>query len=291
MPSSTRCDPTGVGAQICAPDGSGWSATQECSGNFGCVSGSCSTSQCRAGYKRCGSDCIPTAMCCRADGCCGDQDCPRCQKCTSGRCVNQGPNEDTKNECPDGATCKTGRCDGNGGCGNTPNGQGGSGCNGGAACVNGNSALRRADECQNGSCRQGETTSCGANARCQSNRCVSLKELGDACSGGGECASGNCVDRVCCDSSSCEICHNCARGTGRCTSIQLTVSPPSSFNEDTTPPPGEAACTRARSKVCDDGGCVGCGDSTSQLCCAGFTCTESGLVCNRTNRICQAPMP
>lgn len=139
LPQAACCDDTG------------------CTDNLACVANSCSTTQCRSGFKRCGTACIANATCCRADGCCSHADCGACQKCASGRCVNQGGNEDLKKECSTGV-CRTGTCNGGGACAATPDGQNGPSC---------------AGECQ--SCKAGACEPhpgvCGMGQMCENGRC------------------------------------------------------------------------------------------------------------------------
>jgi hypothetical protein len=143
-----------------------------CNGNLACVNGSCSSTQCRSGFKRCGNECITSATCCRADGCCANTDCGACEKCAAGKCVAQGANEDLKNECAS-ETCKTGNCDGRGGCGVSPNNSQGPGCTTGERCEG--TGLRKASSCQNGACQTGNLSACQAPANadptCGGNAC------------------------------------------------------------------------------------------------------------------------
>lgn len=138
-----------------------------CMGNLACTNNVCSTTMCKAGFKMCSGQCIPSSMCCRADGCCADTDCGRCEKCSNSQCIPQSASEDVKNECADG-TCKSGNCDGNRGCGNVVNGQKSEGCN--ADCR----------ECQNGSC-QNRTGSCQGNRMCSSGNCVEACRSNASC--------------------------------------------------------------------------------------------------------------
>jgi hypothetical protein len=71
-PGTRRCGPNDT-PESCSPMGT-WEPGVPC-GNFACVTSSCSASQCRTGYKRCGADCIPMATCCPAQGCCAAEAC------------------------------------------------------------------------------------------------------------------------------------------------------------------------------------------------------------------------
>jgi hypothetical protein len=184
-----------------------------CTGNFACVNNSCSGSQCRANYKRCGSDCIPMATCCRADGCCAHSDCPMCKKCVSGACVNQGTNEDVKEECGEG-TCRTGRCNGNGACGNTASGQKGTDCQGDCQQCNGSGVC--------GALSDGQT--CGSGRRCSSGQCMTCGALNqDCCPGGTPCGAGTRCDAGKCVTA-CGSGEKLCPGTTRCIPVAQCCS-------------------------------------------------------------------
>lgn len=181
------CDGRCIPQNGCCNDG-------QCSGNVACTNNTCSASQCRSGYKRCGSQCIPNATCCEADGCCSNNECGMCQKCVSGRCVNQTANEDLKSECPS-ATCRTGNCNGGGGCGAVADGQRGPGCDSECRqCATGTcGSSPDGRTCgTSGSCRAGQCVACAASERVCDGRCVAFdaqcngqcSPAFQACSGG-----------------------------------------------------------------------------------------------------------
>lgn len=244
-PGTRRCNPNGGAVQTCAPDASGWTDTETCSGNFACVNGNCSTTQCRSGFTRCGNACITTGTCCRANGCCENSDCGTCQKCVSGSCVNQGSNEDLKNECAS-ATCRTGNCNGNGGCGVSPDGPG-SGCNDGAKCESsgGSSRAIAADRCVSGSCQNGSSTDCRYYG-CQSNRCndrcpARNNDTGSRCEPCGTNGARCCSQGAACDSGlNCDNNSTCVRCGGKDQPCCASGNP---CNGDGSPgTPGELIC-------------------------------------------------
>jgi hypothetical protein len=135
----------------------GCCSDSECNGDFACVAATCSTTTCRAGWKRCGPDCIAMNACCRAQGCCADADCGLCQRCLGGACISQSASEDLKNECP-GRACQPGRCNGAGACTITPDGMNGPSCQG------------ECERCQGGACRP-RTGMCSTGQMCADGHC------------------------------------------------------------------------------------------------------------------------
>jgi hypothetical protein len=163
-PGSKKCL-DGHTPAVCDDSGA-WKPGAECRDNFACSAGACSAKICVPGFKYCQSagSCIP------ASGCCTNQDCGRCQACAAGRCQNQTPDEDLKNECPDGA-CRTGKCDGAGSC-----------------------DVRNAGPDPSGTC-QGtcKTGSCAPGGKCQSvpqgQQASGCDGMCQQCNGAGSCSS------------------------------------------------------------------------------------------------------
>ena len=79
--------------------------------------------------------------------------------------------------------------------------------------------------CENGTCVLNNTPkgeSCGADQVCDGNgACVKGKVDGESCGSGSECASGNCVDGVCCNSLCDGLCEACdiANSEGTCSPL------------------------------------------------------------------------
>jgi hypothetical protein len=142
-----------------------------------------------------------------------------------------------------------------------------------------------ADTCDgNGTCVDGGTTSClpfvcgptacltsctldtdcnSAMQYCSGGTCVNKKAGGVACGGANQCASGFCVDGVCCGSE-CPACEACnVSGNGTCTNIAL-------FADDNSAPNtcnGTMTCNGAGLCKLDNGQpCNGNGDCASNDC-------------------------
>jgi hypothetical protein len=231
-----------------------------CTGSDSCASGFCVDNVC------CQSACSGTCMGCarsktgRPDG--------QCQPLPSG----QDPDE----ECPlDATVCgRTGVCNGGGGCamaaagltcgpsscsGNvlTPpprcNGSGGCQTQPFLACAG---YLRCADAitCK-GTCAGADDCVRGSQCDTSTGQCSAPKDVGAACDPseqGRDCATGNCVDGVCCDAEcngNCQACVEAKTGAanGTCAPITAGTDPDAECEDDG---PGECG---------DDGTCDGAG--------------------------------
>ena len=98
------------------------------------------------------------------------------------------------------------------------------------------------------------------------------RPLGQGCTSGSDCTSGNCVDRVCCESSCTGICRSClnsmtGRGNGQCQPVRAGVDP-------------DQDCAEGDRESCgNDGQCDGAGAcrkyGTSTVC-AAARCSANG---------------
>lgn len=248
--------------QAPAPDqgvanGAKCGAASECKSGF-CVDKRCCDAKC-AGVCR---GCVLTGK----EGTCAlvskgqdpDNDCAGKHKKCGGACDGQGacffaPASTT---C-EAATCKAGKlttsnCDGKGGCAGTT-----TGC-GGYACASTGDACKLA-------CTS--VADCGANFQCIGGACVSNLVNGKACGTNNKaCASGNCVDGVCCSSTSCQPCNKCniSGKQGTCAAVKdLTIC-------------GAAKCAGGAStkKVCKAGTCASLSKS-----CGDFACNLTADAC------------
>jgi hypothetical protein len=215
--------------------------------------------------------------------CCGSATCGSCQACnvggSAGTCAPVGAGTtDPKHACVDNgaAACATnGKCDGAGGCQKYADG---TTC-APASCLS--STLTNAGTCGGGTCGQ-TTQSCGAytchgttacRATCAADgdcspgnfcallpvgACTATLDAGVACAAGTQCKSGNCVDGVCCGSTSCPACQACAAGTGACTPLTAGTAAPTSFCTDH----GAASCN-TNGKCDGAGGCQKYADGTA----------------------------
>lgn len=267
----------------CKADGSACAATcsseTDCQGQP-CVSGSC-------GKVANGSRCTGAVQCTSGncvDGYCCDLSCAgACQACdlpgSIGKCTvlaaNQTP-RNTRTGCVAG-TCGS-RCDGVAQTctfapSTTPCGT--------AQCANG--MVTAAVACDGrGTCPVATVTSCGGfgcagtackascttdadcasgTPYCSGGNCQAKKPLGRVCSLGTECASGNCVNGVCCGSASCPACQACNLGTpGTCNTKAAGTA--------------DSACV---STDCNSGTCNGMGSCSK---------AGDGVMCG-TNRFCR----
>jgi len=239
-----------------------------------------------------GTDCADSSTCastfCVDGSCCVESCDATCVSCNStytggqsGVCSDVVIHLDPGNDCSDenAASCGTsGACDGSGACSTYPND---TVCSG-AICNNGD--VQNDSTCQTGLCTVPALVECGVwacrdaicNTTCASNSdcatsvppggtgidpwcyvpgtfCTDQKHNGDACSGGTECASSNCVDGVCCESTCDGSCESCAAyltgfGDGFCRNTSNGLDPNNDCQNG-----GAAACG-------NDGACNGAGN-------------------------------
>lgn len=156
-------------------------------------------------------------------------------------------------------------------------------CSGdGTACPASNSSECAPYLCVAGACKR----SCGSNSECADNTycdltnpdpkirntCFGKLPPGAGCAQGGQCATGNCVDGVCCKTAVCGVCQNCAAtGTatpGECVNVSAKAV-------DVTPPgtcaPSATSC--GLTGLCDGKG--GCESNNGQAC--GSVCIPAAM--------------
>ncbi len=280
-----RCDGACVACNTpgargtCAPVGAGLDPGDQCEGAAVCDGrGGCGApagQSCEAG-----SECLSGAC---ADGVCCDQACDRaCHACNVtgyvGRCVLVPRGEDPRNEC-----VGTAACDGIGSCAH----QAGAPCEQDAGCL---SAFCADGVCCDGPCERSceacdlpglagsclpvpagtdPSRECAAGGTCDgAGRCV-LPE-GSACGASGECASGWCVDGVCCASASCPgPCRSCAVAglEGDCALVPRGLDPSQACPGDELCD-GEGSCVRLDGAPCGSGASCLSGHCRDGLCCA-----------------------
>lgn len=285
----------------CAADGSAKCATactaSSCGAGAYCdTTGACLPTQpagasCSAGAQ-CASGYCVDAVCC--DGKCDGQ-CESCKETGSvGKCkAVTGAPLATRTACGGTGVCK-GYCDGiNGKACAFPDSTSictpasctdgkattASVCNGSGACTTPATSqcpsnLCGADGKCSGSCT---TTSCPAGTYCDSTgTCAKTLELGASCSSGTQCASGFCVDGVCCNGKCDGQCQSCkATGSvGTCKTIQgAPVSPRAACG-------GTGKCTAQ----CDGTNAAACTYPDSSTVCTPASCTAGKVttasVCN-----------
>jgi len=244
--------------------------------------------------KRLGQPCTMTSDCLTGDFCvdgvcCGSSTCGTCQACNvvnkAGTCSNvtSGDAEPHARCTPQLPCGNTGSCDGNGSCQ-----QASAGVSCGTATCSG-STFSPVSHCTgDGACATPTTSTCspyvcGANAclitcagdgdclapyTCQGAagaKSCALKKNGLACTTGGQCISGNCVDTVCCGSPSCAPCMACnLNGSGSCSAVAAGTPAPTAFCSDQ----GASSC--GNNGKCDGGG--GCQKYPDNTPCSSATC-------------------
>ena len=185
-----------VAGGACATSCTSANASANCdvAKGYSCIGGFCqkkaSGTICATGLECANGNCV--------DGlCCASASCNVCQSCNLaghlGTCWNVPANSadgTCTGTCPS-PTQANGLCDGAGAC--KPN----STCAAGFLCAAGICATSCTGDAQ---CAAG--FACAPNGSCK-------RAAGQACGGQGECASGNCVDGVCCASASCTDCLSC----------------------------------------------------------------------------------
>jgi hypothetical protein len=243
---------------------------------------------CTAANQCISGNCIDTV-------CCGSATCGTCQTCN-------GTMPGTCTPLAAGTLAPTGQCTASPPCGNTGTCNGASGCTQAATTVSCGAAVsctgttyQPQSFCTGGgACNQQATSSCGnyvcgsnacrtncnSDAHCASTSlyctgnattagsCVAKKANGATCGGPNECASGNCIDGVCCSTGSCSVCQSCAlSGNGTCANV----------GSGTAEPHGGCATT---SNICGNTGfCNGAGACEQKS--ASTTC-GSPVSCNGT---------
>jgi hypothetical protein len=308
----TACQGSCMACNVATHVGTCWNLPQYTQDNYPvgtCIgSNACDGSgHCKYGNgAACGTDGTLCASGNCVDGvCCGASACGACQSCnlgTPGTCTNIGQGQPDNN--PAGTCIGTNACDGAGHC-KASNGQT---CATGADCASGN--------CVDGVCCdtpcQGSCMACNvathvgtcwnlpqysqdsypANICVGNNQCDGaghcLLANGQTCSSGGQCASGNCIDGVCCNSACGTACYQCnlATSVGTCAAIPKygTDSYPVNACVGANQCDGAGTCKLANGQACgtNNGACA------SGYCVDGVCCESA---CNGTCKTCNGTSP
>jgi hypothetical protein len=271
-----------VGTCHAVPDGA---TDGTCTGSSACFSGSCNliSGQTCTGGGQCGSgNCV--------DGvCCGSSSCNLCSSCdvsgSLGTC-HTVPDGTTNGTCTGpGSACFAGTC-------KLVNGQT---CSDASVCGSGNcvdgvccgaGACGVCSSCSVsgsvGTCHtvpNGTTNgTCNGSSACFGGSCNLIN--GQTCTGGGQCGSGNCVDGVCCGSSSCDLCSACdvSGSAGTCHTV------PNGTTNGTCN--GSSACFGGNCLLVNGQACAGAGLCGSGNCVDGYCCVASSCgVCQTCNGV------
>ncbi len=278
----------------CTPIANGQDPANEC------ASGACDgTGACRKNNGQVcatGADCLSTIC---TDGVCCNNACGGlCQACnvagSLGACTNVPNNTDPANECVNGS------CNGGAECKLT-NGQGcGSGgdclstfCADGVCCNSACGATCQActaaktggadGTCSNVTAATDPDVECVGVTNCNGSGACTKLTNGTACTLGGECQSGNCVDGVCCNTTCTAGCNACNVGgsVGTCTAIPIGTDPGNDCNGNA----GADVCNGAGAcKEVNGTGCSAGSECLSAACvdgvCCNNTCTGTCQACN-----------
>ncbi len=307
-PAATSCAPFRCNGASC---GSSCANDSQCVAPATCQDGSC-------GRKPLGALCSAAAECgsnfCAQGVCCSSACTASCFSCNqvgqAGTCSavaagSPDPADQCRDEGP--TSCRTdGLCDGGGACRRYAAGTvcRSASCNGGqrtlvSACDGGGSCVPGATQaCAPFACN-GEGTdcfnSCTGNGQCQApNQCddngrCGTKTDGSPCGNGPECASGFCVEGVCCGTACGGTCQSCAvpGSMGTCTNVPpggsdpqggCAPSPERSCGNDGTCNGGGACRQWGRSTQCRAAACpAGSSDRSAPAFCDGNgNCPASG---------------
>ena len=210
-----------------------------------CSGGACAAKQ-ASGATCSGANQCSSGNC--VDGrCCGSASCPVCQVCTGagGTCANVGTVADPHGGCAASPPCgNTGTCNGAGACTQAANTvacglaescsgtthQPPSVCSGSGTCSQASTAPCSTYVCGTTTCK----TSCAVDADCvnpsshycSAGTCVAKGGNGASCTATNQCTSGNCVDGICCLTSSCGTCQTCGTASGICANVTGGLSDP-----------------------------------------------------------------
>jgi hypothetical protein len=215
--------------------------------------------------------------CTMASQCAGTDDFCKTRTCVNGQCGVSFAAAGTP--LPSGQTakdCKVIACDGAGNVATIPDNS--------DVPIDGNQCTK--DVCSMGtpsnppeapgfSCNQNGGTVCNGAGACK-------RQLGQVCSLGSDCASGNCVDGVCCGAATCGTCQTCNGGApGTCTNV------PNGQSDDTCMAPGYCNGSGSCSlKKANGQACSAASDCQSGNCIDGYCCDSS---CGATCYSCGVP--
>jgi hypothetical protein len=267
--ATTPCDGT---MEYCS---AGTCQTNKKPNGIACTTGTeCGTGFCIDGYC-CNSSCVGTCMACNVAG-------------SEGSCVNAAAGAQDPNSTP---TCTGAQyCDGKGTCQSGLKANGNI-CAAGTECGSGNCVDGYCcDSACNGTCsscnQPGKLGTCSgvmvggtdpsaatgmtcvSPNYCHADRSCSsgLKPNGASCTLGGECGSGNCIDKTCCESQCSGACLTCANATGSCVPTAAGIDPRNNCNNTFVcggKCDGQGNCAWApNGKLCANSGCQPTGQIT-----------------------------
>lgn len=226
---------------------------------------------------------------CIDNTCCADTCTTPCRSCAnaSGTCTTVISNTDDNN-------CNgTSSCDGAGVC-KKENGQA---CGAAAECLSGNcvDGTCCADGCTTpcrscanaaGTCTtlvtSGDDNTCSGNNTCDASGACKL-DLGQACTGATQCASGFCVDGTCCANACTTPCRSCANAAGSCTTLVTNQTDDNCSTPNSCD--GTATCKKAAGQSCTTATECASGICKDGTCCTS-ACTGSCQSCANPSGTC-----
>jgi hypothetical protein len=310
--------PTDTGFDVNPPDAPPAANGSPCENPGQCVTGNCVRGIC------CDTACTADCFACNVAN-------------AVGLCTAVPAGEDPGGHCEDDlpASCdRDGTCDGQGGCriykagticaaggcalvGTVATESAASTCNAAGTCIPGATQACNPNVCMGASCGSTCTldSQCQTGFFCSSGMCAVKKAQAAACDGANQCASGYCVDRVCCDSACGNTCYSCTLTgkVGLCTVAPSGQDPRNQCAVDATTPCGQdgecnglGACRlQASGTSCAAGTCTGTSETAARQCngagvclaatvrdCSPYLCGASAcnVTCS-TSAQCQAGRP
>lgn len=295
-----NCSPTSGCAKPCTTD-------DMCgAGNYCATEGICRTKQIDgsacAGAKECAHGVCVDGYCCESD--CTKKGCFSCARDytgqPNGQCqpVSKGKTSPRATDCKaaDGKTCGLdGTCDGAGACKSFDNSTkcadptctgatftATATCDGAGKCGVGAKTDCGQFQCSLSGCLKNcqQDSDCSAGSYCTGDKtCAVKKTAGTACQATKECASGVCVDGVCCGSPCSQTCYGCSmektgKADGTCAPLKAGTS------RSATECPAAAMTSCGNDGTCDGAG--KCHSWAQGTACAAGVCDTSGYTAAKT---------
>jgi hypothetical protein len=315
------------GSYLCSGGGCAMpcAAAADCPNGSACIAGSCQVR--RVDGQVCAADGDCASGFCSPDRICCDSACAgTCMACAAaatgvadGTCAPVRANLDPRDDCPadpETSCGRTGACDGAGSCALY-----GAGTQCAAALCDAIGRFVSARSCSAGTCLPAAQDDCGlaicdamsgcrrvcsGDADCMqgsycdphSSTCTSKKTNGAVCSAAHECASTNCVDRVCCDSPCTGLCVSCLaaetgqRADGTCADVVDGTDPENECAVGTDVCGADGFCGQGRCRFaptntsCGDSKCVNASDKSSATLTPAARCDGQGACAAATSQPC-----
>jgi hypothetical protein len=295
------CDAQANTCQPLKDKGAACGQAKQCKTDF-CVDGVCCDTSCDGACQACAADLKASGD---APGLCGAA---KAGTNPNNGCADEGALSckhngvcDDAGACalyPMGAVCGTSTCVGDGSKGYN---QVGDACNGQGTCSPAATTTCGVFACSKGQCLSSCTTAldCLASAYCDGNVCKAKLAPGAACKQKDTCASGFCVDGVCCDTSCDGACQACAAalkasgdGAGMCGAAKAGTNPNNGCLDEGAPSckhngtcSGDGTCALyPTGAVCGTSACVEDGPKGYNQ--VGYACNGQGTCSPNATKAC-----